>query len=80
MLVPDLGQVDGVEGSDVQQDPPNIDLSGPLGAKEERVKTRDAMEFYYDMKLAGTPLQCSDDDGTCMDMWWASRPYDEKLC
>lgn len=40
-----------------------------LGYQRERGNTADVMDFYYDMALAGAPLQCSNDDGTCDDMW-----------
>ncbi|WVR06467.1 hypothetical protein IAU60_003498 [Kwoniella sp. DSM 27419] len=30
--------------------------------------TDEAMDFYFDMKLAGEPIQCSEEDGTCDEM------------
>lgn len=75
-LIPDLGQTDH-SGQDAYYTPDDEALvradaretSGPLGSKNEHAKTRDAMDFFFDMKLSGTPLQCSDDDGTCLEMW-----------
>lgn len=38
---------------------------GPLKMKKETGSARDLSEFFYDMKLAGDPLQCNQTDGTC---------------
>ncbi|WWD18593.1 hypothetical protein CI109_103046 [Kwoniella shandongensis] len=50
---------------------------------EEEVTTREAMTFFYDMKLAGDPIQCLDEDGTCADMrteiQWAPHQRGEEL-
>lgn len=63
-LVPDLGQ-DG-EGYSF---PPWTGANKVLGTAQEEAEMSDVAEFYYDMKLAGGPIQCSDGDGTCSDMW-----------
>ena len=57
-LVPDLGQ--NVEW--------NEDDTTVLGATLEEAPANEIADFYYDMSLAGAPLQCSDEDGTCNDM------------
>jgi beta-1,2-xylosyltransferase len=38
---------------------------GPLRLRRETGAARDISEFFYDMKLAGEPLQCNSTDGTC---------------
>ena len=40
----------------------------PPGLKTTQLPAHEAMDFFFDMKLAGVPLQCSEDDGTCNDM------------
>lgn len=45
------------------------DDAGVLGVKNEEAPAKEVADFYYDMSLAGGPLQCSDADGTCGDMW-----------
>lgn len=45
------------------------ETEGPLRYKEEKTLTAQATEFFYDIKLAGEPIQCSQDDGTCQSMW-----------
>lgn len=42
--------------------------SGPLKMRKEEGTVRDIAQFFYDMKLAGSPLQCNETDGTCEDM------------
>ncbi len=44
---------------------------GPLKLQRERYSVSELSDFYYDMKLAGQPLQCNETDGTC------DRMYDE---
>ena len=36
--------------------------------RSEVMPTDEAMGYFFDIKLAGEPLQCSDADGTCQDM------------
>ena len=57
--------VDGEEAESVSR---NTAAGSPLGTKQEMTSTRDAMDFFFDMKLAGGPIQCSAEDGTCEEM------------
>jgi beta-1,2-xylosyltransferase len=41
---------------------------GPLKMRKEEGTVHDIARFFYDMKLAGSPLQCNETDGTCEDM------------
>lgn len=41
---------------------------GPLKMRKEVGTVKDIAEFFYDMKLAGSPLQCDETDGTCETM------------
>ncbi|OCF30440.1 hypothetical protein I316_07927 [Kwoniella heveanensis BCC8398] len=54
-----------------------------LLALKEELSTDQAMDFYYDMKLSGSPIQCSEEDGTCDDMrreiQWAGHQGAEEL-
>ena len=63
-ITPNLGQNDNYN-TDAWGDEKGETLSS---AQEEGVEG-DLAAFYFDMKLAGGPLQCSDGDGTCSDMW-----------
>jgi beta-1,2-xylosyltransferase len=36
--------------------------------KEETIPTDQAHRFFYDMALAGEPIQCLEEDGTCEAM------------
>lgn len=36
--------------------------------RKETGTVKDIAEFFYDMKLAGAPLQCDETDGTCETM------------
>ncbi|OXG27210.1 hypothetical protein C367_02639 [Cryptococcus neoformans Ze90-1] len=60
-----------------------VETEGPLRYKEEETLTAQAMEFFYDIKLAGEPIQCSRDDGTCQNMLdeieWAPRQSGDDL-
>ncbi|WVQ96630.1 hypothetical protein IAU59_003735 [Kwoniella sp. CBS 9459] len=60
-----------------------ISPDGTLLALEEELSTDEAMSFYYDMKLSGSPIQCSEEDGTCNDMrreiQWAGHQGAEEL-
>jgi hypothetical protein len=50
------------------------DITGEGGALKMRKETgtvKDIAEFFYDMKLAGSPLQCDEGDGTCETMEYA---------
>jgi beta-1,2-xylosyltransferase len=58
-LVPNLGQ--DIEGDELD--------TGLLSATHETAPANEIANFYYDMSLAGGPLQCSDGDGTCGDLW-----------
>ncbi|WWC88513.1 uncharacterized protein L201_003424 [Kwoniella dendrophila CBS 6074] len=50
---------------------------------EDSYSTKQLMDFYYDMKLSGQPIQCSEEDGTCEDMRqeieWAGRQSADEL-
>jgi beta-1,2-xylosyltransferase len=46
----------------------DLESSGPLGIRSENMTTAKLTDFYFDMKLAGGPIQCSNDDGTCDDI------------
>ena len=39
-----------------------------LKYNEEETPVNEALDFFFDMKLAGGPIQCSEDDGTCEEM------------
>jgi beta-1,2-xylosyltransferase len=39
-----------------------------LPSQFEEAYEGDLAEFFYNMKLAGSPLQCLEEDGTCRDM------------
>ncbi|ORX37296.1 glycosyl transferase family 90-domain-containing protein [Kockovaella imperatae] len=39
-----------------------------LGQTQEVLSVKKMNDFFFDMKLAGRPLQCMEDDGTCADM------------
>ncbi|WVQ83028.1 hypothetical protein IAT38_005166 [Cryptococcus sp. DSM 104549] len=56
---------------------------GPLHFMEEELSTWEAMEFFYDMKLAGDPIQCKEEDNTCWDLQeeieWAPHMPGEEL-
>lgn len=36
--------------------------------KRETMTRETASRFFYDVSLAGEPIQCSDEDGTCEDL------------
>lgn len=40
----------------------------PPGVMKEKTSFADAANFFLDVKLAGEPLQCDKDDGTCDEM------------
>ncbi|EIW73449.1 hypothetical protein TREMEDRAFT_42362 [Tremella mesenterica DSM 1558] len=54
-----------------------------LGSKFETSLTNTSTDFFFDMKLAGEPIQCSEEDGTCEDMKreidWAGYQSPEEL-
>jgi hypothetical protein len=50
---------------------------GPLKMRKEQGTVKDIAEFFYDMKLAGNPLQCNDTDGTCETMAYVSCAIDD---
>jgi hypothetical protein len=41
---------------------------GPLKMRTQHFSASKLAEFYYDMKLAGSALQCNKTDGTCDEM------------
>jgi hypothetical protein len=41
---------------------------GPLKMRKKQFSVSDISKFYFDMKLAGGPLQCNETDGTCDEM------------
>ncbi len=43
---------------------------GPLKMRTQHFSVAEVADFYYDMKLAGSPLQCNETDGTCDQMRW----------
>jgi beta-1,2-xylosyltransferase len=48
---------------------PDVGIEGgPLRMKRETGQVGDLSDFFYDMKLAGEPLQCDEADGTCDEM------------
>ena len=62
-MIPDLGH--GEAGTSL----PRSSGKQSLDVSEDEERGSDIAHFYYDMKLAGGPIQCSDGDGTCSDMW-----------
>ncbi|KAK8858698.1 hypothetical protein IAR55_002927 [Kwoniella newhampshirensis] len=92
-IVPDLGQEDEeyvTEEGDNSSSSALHHLQDPLSENgealhfiEEVVSTHEAMSFYYDMKLAGEPIQCLEEDGTCeamrTEIQWAPRQRGEEL-
>lgn len=56
------------EGNPDVKEQKAVEREGPLRYFEEETLTDQAMEFFYDIKLAGGPIQCSQDDGTCQSM------------
>lgn len=56
------------EGNPDVKEQKAVKMEGPLRYFEEETLTDRAMEFFYDIKLAGGPIQCSQDDGTCQNM------------
>ncbi|WVW84823.1 hypothetical protein I302_106858 [Kwoniella bestiolae CBS 10118] len=58
-------------------------MTDPLTSLEDEYSTEEVMQFYYDMKLSGRPIQCSEEDGTCEDMrqeiQWAGHQGAEEL-
>nr|XP_018262209.1 uncharacterized protein I303_05225 [Kwoniella dejecticola CBS 10117]OBR84367.1 hypothetical protein I303_05225 [Kwoniella dejecticola CBS 10117] len=55
----------------------------PLTFAEDEYPTDQAMDFYYDIKLSGGPIQCDTEDGTCDDMQqeiqWAGHQSADEL-
>jgi beta-1,2-xylosyltransferase len=52
--------------------PPNTDSQRVMSSSQERtemtmetIPTEEASRFFYDMALAGEPIQCMEEDGTC---------------
>jgi beta-1,2-xylosyltransferase len=64
-IVPDLGQGLDPNATAVQRHTP---LEESLSFGKEEMLTKVANNFFFDMKLAGDPIQCSEEDGTCEDM------------
>ncbi|KIR75552.1 hypothetical protein I310_00245 [Cryptococcus deuterogattii CA1014] len=71
------------EGNPDVKEQKAVEREGPLRYFEEETLTDQAMEFFYDIKLAGGPIQCSQDDGTCQSMLdeieWAPRQNGDDL-
>nr|KIR49754.1 hypothetical protein I312_00844 [Cryptococcus bacillisporus CA1280] len=71
------------EGNPDVKEQKAVEREGPLRYFEEETLTDHAMEFFYDIKLAGGPIQCSQDDGTCQNMLdeieWAPRQNGDDL-
>jgi beta-1,2-xylosyltransferase len=66
-IVPDLGQ--GLDPNATASQRQTSSLSGEsLSFGKEEMLTKVANNFFFDMKLAGDPIQCSEKDGTCEDM------------
>ncbi len=47
---------------------PEVVQEGPLRFREIEDESKTALDFYLDIKLAGSPIQCSEADGTCQAM------------
>ncbi|WVQ65645.1 uncharacterized protein L199_003823 [Kwoniella botswanensis] len=66
-----------------RQDKEKRSMNDPLTSLEDEYSTEEVMKFYYDMKLSGQPIQCSEEDGTCEDMrreiQWAGHQGAEEL-
>lgn len=45
-----------------------IQVGPALHTKDEKVSRKTANNFFLDARLAGAPIQCSMEDGTCLDM------------
>ena len=75
-LVPNLGQSETDDDPDPSKAEPIVDqlsdLDAALSFRKEEVLTRVAKNFFFDMKLAGEPLQCKETDGTCDELEWVS--------
>jgi hypothetical protein len=79
-MVPDLGQhaepykeesgEDGDESKELDWNPRSFarPTDAQLHFEKEEVMTKIATNFFFDIKLAGDPIQCSEEDGTCDDM------------
>ncbi|RXK37688.1 hypothetical protein M231_05021 [Tremella mesenterica] len=80
-LVPDLGQDEHHEHHHHHHREHGAGLE--LGSKFETSLTNTSTDFFFDMKLAGEPIQCSEEDGTCEDMKreidWAGYQRPEEL-
>lgn len=56
-------------GEDAEDDElVGVDLNAPLHTVKETMNTKIVSSFFFDMKLAGQPIQCSEGDGTCDQM------------
>ncbi|WRT67909.1 uncharacterized protein IL334_004883 [Kwoniella shivajii] len=92
-MIPDLGQTLSESGPEEQlgderqyhasAQSPKKGLNEPLTSAEDEYATDEIIKFYYDMKLSGQPIQCSEMDGTCEDMkneiQWAGHQGAEEL-
>ncbi|WWC70900.1 uncharacterized protein I206_104852 [Kwoniella pini CBS 10737] len=97
-LIPDLGQPsrsssrrledDGQLGDNKQyhassQSGAKRNINDPLTFTQDEVATDEAMDFFYDIKLSGGPIQCDTEDGTCDDMQkeiqWAGHQSADEL-
>ncbi|KAK4685681.1 hypothetical protein P7C73_g4466, partial [Tremellales sp. Uapishka_1] len=86
-LVPELGQSDQEEEEEVNEEEQNRvhydEGSVPLRSRREELDTSSANDFFFDMKLAGAPLQCLETDGTCdamrREIEWAGHQSSEEM-
>lgn len=73
-IVPDFGQGETPEESairqerEVEESAHHQRSSTPIGFKNEVAPQNVVLRHFFDMKLAGRPIQCSQKDGTCDDM------------
>lgn len=47
---------------------PLATLDGELRYRRNTLSTAEATDFFFDISLAGQPLQCSEEDGTCDEL------------
>jgi hypothetical protein len=83
-MTPDVGQEavsfeDDEDADDVQVDRERYwedvqsDADRPPSVGKEKTPFAAAANFFMDVKLAGEPLQCDKEDGTCEEMRYVSR-------
>jgi beta-1,2-xylosyltransferase len=64
-MVPDLPPSDDTAA---EEDTSPVTEGRPVGIDMEEMDQAEASDFFFDMKLAGEPIQCDETDGTCEDM------------